>query len=233
VALRTQKTHLLGAIDAEARQALREDLAMEVALASLLRSDSTYVDVGANKGQGLRDAVRIAPRGRHLAFEPIPGLATEIAREFPAVDCRALAIGARKEVTKFCHFTKLDGWSGLRRHPSLSDAQGGPVYIDVQVSTLDDEIGELTPSVVKIDVEGAERAVLEGGRGVLARVQPVVIFEHVAEASAMYGDPPEAPWDVLTELGYRIFSLTGEGPFARSAFADSSKIVNWLATPMR
>jgi FkbM family methyltransferase len=230
VALRTRTTHLLGAFDAEARQALREDLAMRVALASLLKSDGTYVDVGTNRGQLLRDALRIAPRGHHMAFEPIPSLAAGVAREFPTVDCRQLAIGATQEVTEFCHFTKLDGWSGMRRQPNLSDAQGGPVFIDVKVSTLDAEIGDRTPSVIKIDVEGAERAVLEGGRAVLGRARPAVIFEHVADASAMYGDPPEAPWDVLTELGYRIFSLTGDGPITRSMFTRSPS-VNWLATP--
>lgn len=233
VAQRTGRTHLLGAIDAEARQALREDLAMEAILVSALRSDSTYIDVGTNRGQVLRDAVRIAPQGRHMAFEPIPSLAAEVAREFPDVDCRAIAIADRREVTRFCHFTRLDGWSGLRRYPTVSDAQGAPLFIDVEVSTLDAEVSELTPSVIKIDVEGAELAVLEGSRTVLARARPLVIFEHVLDAAAMYGDVPEAPWDLLTELGYRIFSLTGDGPFTRSAFSKASGIVNWLATPDR
>jgi FkbM family methyltransferase len=230
-AQRTGRTYLLGAIDAEARQALREDLATEAILASSLRSDGMYVDVGTNRGQVLRDAVRIAPHGRHMAFEPIPNLAAQLTREFPDVDCRAIALGARREVTKFCHFTRLDGWSGLRRYPTVSDAQGGPVFIDVQVSTLDAEVADMTPSVIKIDVEGAERSVLEGSRSVLARARPIVIFEHVLDAAAMYGDAPEAPWDLLTELGYRIFSLTGDGPITRSRFAEATGIVNWLATP--
>jgi FkbM family methyltransferase len=228
---RAGKTYLLGAIDAEARQALREDLAMEAVLASLLPSDGSYVDVGANRGQTLRDAVRIAPHGHHVAFEPIPTLAAEVAREFPSVDCRAMAIGAHAEMAKFCHFTKLDGWSGLRRYPTVSDAVGRPVFIDVQVSTLDAELAQLTPTVIKIDVEGAELAVLEGGRELLARARPIVIFEHVLEAAAMYGGPPEGPWDLLSGLGYRIFSVTGDGPVTRAAFTRSNGVVNWLATP--
>src|ERR1035441_4330183 len=50
-------------------------------------------------------------------------------------------------------------------------------------------------------------------RTLLSRARPLVIFEHVADAAAMYGDEPEAPWDLLSELGYRIFSVTGRGPF--------------------
>ncbi len=231
IALRTKSTHILGAIDAEAREALREDVSMGAILATALPSDGTYVDVGANRGQVLRDATRIAPHGRHLAFEPIPALAAEIAREFPNVDCRAMAIADRKEVTSFCHFTSLDGWSGLHRYPTVSDAQGAPVFIDVEVSTLDDEVGELTPNLIKIDVEGAELAVLEGSRSLLARARPIVIFEHVLDAASMYPGDHAAPWDLLTEFGYRIFALTGEGPATRSEFARANRVVNWMATP--
>ncbi len=231
VSRRTGRPELLAAVDFAARQAQGDEIAINAILASSLRAEATYVDVGTNRGQVLREAVRIAPLGRHIAFEPIPSLAAAVAREFPGVDCRALAVGARKEVTQFCHFTALDGWSGLRRHPTISDEQGRPEYIDVEVSTLDAELDGVSPSVIKIDVEGAELSVLEGGRSLLARARPVVIFEHVADAAAMYGDQPQAPWDLLSELGYRIFSVTGRGPFTRTAFAKESAVVNWLATP--
>src|SRR5271155_4778576 len=183
---RLDRPELLDVLDASARQAHHEEIAIAAILASSLGGDGTYLDVGANRGQLLREAVRIAPRARHVAFEPIPELAARLARAFPQVDSRQLALGAQREVTQFCHFTRLDGWSGLRRHPSISDAQGGPEYIEVEVSTLDAEAAELTPSVIKIDVEGAELGVLEGGRSLLARARPIVIFEHVAEASKLY-----------------------------------------------
>ena len=206
---------------------------MNAILASCLRGDGTYVDVGANRGQILREAVRIAPGARHIAFEPIPSLAVELARSFPEVDCRAMALGARAEVTQFCHFRQLDGWSGLRRSPEISDERGHPEYIDVEVSTLDAELAGLTPSVIKLDVEGAELAVLQGGRSLLGETLPVIVFEHVAASSALYGHAPEAPWDLLAELGYRIFAVTGEGPITRSDFVESTRVVNWLATPGR
>ncbi|HWY17530.1 MAG TPA: FkbM family methyltransferase [Solirubrobacteraceae bacterium] len=223
---------MLAAVDAQARQAQREAIGISAVLAGTLRGDGSYVDVGTNRGQVLSEAMRVAPRGRHIAFEPIPDLAAEVARTFPQVDCRHMALGARTEVTQFCHFTQLDGWSGLRRNPEISDRQGHPEYITVEVSTLDAELASLTPSVIKIDVEGAELAVLEGGRSVLSQARPVVIFEHVAQASALYGAAPGALWDLLTEVDYEIFAVTGDGPFTRSAFAASTSIVNWLATPV-
>jgi len=229
---RLGRPELLAAVDAGTLQAQREAIGISAVLASTLRGEGVYVDVGANRGQVLRDAVRVAPRGRHVAFEPIPSLAAELTRAFPDVDCRQMALGAGPEVAQFCHFTALDGWSGLRRSPEISDQRGRPEYITVEVSTLDAQLAGVTPSVIKVDVEGAELAVLEGGRALLARTRPVVIFEHVASAAALYGAANGAPWDLLSESGYEIFSVTGDGPFTRAAFVESVGVVNWLATPV-
>jgi FkbM family methyltransferase len=215
---RLERPELLAAVDGGVLQAQREAICTSAVLACSLDEHATYVDVGANRGQVLREALRIAPHARHIAFEPIPELARELAGAFPTLDCRQLALGARAEVTQFCHFTQLDGWSGLRRSPEVSDDRGAPRYITVNVSTL--------------DVACAELAVLEGGRSVLARARPLVIFEHVAAAAALYDVAPEAVWDLLSELGYAIFSVTGDGPFARAAFVAAANVVNWMATPV-
>jgi FkbM family methyltransferase len=231
VSRRLQRPELLAAFYPQARQALREEIAITAILASALGGDGTYVDVGANKGQILREAVRVAPRGRHVAFEPIPEVAAELARTFPSVDCRQLALGAHPDVAEFCHFRKLQGWSGLRRSPLISDERGDPEYIPVTVSTLDAELAGGIPRVVKIDVEGAELGVFEGARGLLTEAKPIVIFEHVASAAALYGSAPGAVWDLLSESQYQTFSATGDGPFTRQAFVQNTVVVNWLARP--
>jgi len=228
---RLDRPELLAAFNAVARQSQLEEVGIGAVLACSLRREAMYVDIGTNRGQILREAVRVAPHAKHVAFEPVPVLADELARTFPQVDCRRKALGARSEQAQFCYFRRLDGWSGLRRHPQISDSRGDPEYITVEVSTLDAEMGDLTPSVVKIDVEGAELAVLEGGRSVLERARPLVIFEHVRDTAELHGTPPGAPWDLLTELDYVIFSATGEGPITRSDFTQSENVVNWLATP--
>src|SRR5207302_2653352 len=84
---------------------------------------------------------------------------------------------------------------------------------------------------VKIDVEGAELEVIEGASATLLRARPLLIFEHVAPAAELYDAPSDAVWRALDELGYEIFSVTGEGPFTRDAFASSTSAVNWLARP--
>jgi FkbM family methyltransferase len=228
---RLGRPELLALVDASARQEQREAVGIGAILANALGRRGTYVDVGTNRGQVLAQALRVAPQGRHIAFEPIPVLAAEVKRAFPSIDCRQLALGAAAEVTQFCHFRALDGWSGLRRSPEISDERGRPEFIPVQVSTLDAEVGGLAPSVIKIDVEGGDLAVLEGGRGLLSDVRPTLIFEHVAQAAALYGATSAELWGLLSELSYEIFSATGDGPFTRAMFEEPSDIVNWLARP--
>lgn len=228
---RLDRPELLAAFYPGARQAWREEIAIGAVLASALRNDSIYVDIGSNRGQLLREALRVAPRARHIAFEPIPDLAAELAASFPQVDTRRLALGAAAGSADFCHFRKLDGWSGLRRSPEISDTLGDPEQITVQVSTLDLELAGLRPDVVKIDVEGAELDVLAGGPTVLSEARPLIVFEHVASAAALYGSSSEAVWDLLSGSGYEVFTVTGTGPVTRTAFSENASVVNWLARP--
>ena len=230
-ARRLGRPELVSALYSSARQAEHEAVGIEVLLAGTLGPGCTYVDVGTNRGQVLKEAVRDAPRAQHIAFEPIPRLAAELAQDFPGVACRELALAASPGRAQFCYFTKLDGWSGLHRNPAVSDERGQPEFIDVRVSTLDVELAEVTPTVIKIDVEGAELAVLEGGASTLARARPLLIFEHVPEAARAHDGASGRLWDLLTELDYLVFSATGAGPFTRSAFAEPSSVVNWLASP--
>jgi FkbM family methyltransferase len=229
---RLEKPELLSAFYAPARLEEHEEIAISAIVASTLREDGCCVDVGANRGQILRKAVRAAPRARHLAFEPIPELAGEIERDLPSVECRRKALSERAGSAEFCHFRDLDGFSGLRRSPEISDARGRPAYIRVDVSTLDAELEGLRPTLVKIDVEGAEVDVLRGGREVLGTARPTLILEHVARAAALYGSSSAELWDLLSGLGYELFSVTGDGPLARTEFMASELVVNWLVRPL-
>ena len=231
VARRLGRPELLAAFYPRARELLREEIAIKAVLAGILRGEEIYVDVGTNRGQLLREAIRLAPGARHVAFEPVPELAAELRAAFPQVDCRQVALSRDTGVAEFCHFRTMDGWSGLRRSPEISDERGDPQYIEVTLSTLDLELADLTPRLIKIDVEGAELDVVEGAAAVLGRCRPFVIFEHVPAAAALYGAPPAGIWVLLTDLDYEIFSITGDGPLTRAAFEARAETVNWLARP--
>ena len=187
VSRRTGRPELLATFDATARRDLRDELAIRPILAASLGSASTFVDVGANVGQWTAEAVRCAPAGRHVAFEPVPPVVEELRRTFPDVDVRGVALADEAGTAEFCYFAGMPGWSGLRQRPEVAPEVGRPTWIQVPVSRLDDEIGDLAPAVIKIDVEGNELAVLRGGAATIARTRPVVVFEHQSVASQLYG----------------------------------------------
>ena len=199
-------------------------------LAAVLAPDSTAVDVGAHRGTVLREIIRVAPRGRHIAFEALPALAADLRRDFPTVDVREVALAAAAGHASFVHAVNNPGYSGLRERELPPNTQ--VETITVRTGRLDDEIGDLAPAVVKIDVEGGELAVLQGAADTLERYRPVVWFEHGQGAADRYGTTPEAVWDLLASVGLRVYDVDARGPLSRDEMAESfalSRVWNYLA----
>lgn len=232
VSRRLDRPEIMAVIDAGVRNGLRDDIAGRALFAALLKSTSTYIDIGTNRGQWLETVCRVASDGRHLAFEPIPELRDEIAARFPHVDLRDAALSSESGRGRFCRYQgNMDGWSGLRRRPGIATASE---WIDVRLARLDDEIGALAPSLIKIDVEGGEVDVLQGARSTLAAHRPTIVFEHQIDAAMLYERTSEDLWTLLASLDYRIFELQGAGPFGREQFARGAgerRVVNWLGVP--
>src|SRR3954468_14464383 len=67
----------------------------------LLGPDDTAIDIGANHGGMLAEIVRVAPRGRHMAFEPIPNLAQQLRERFPQVQIHEAAASNRSGRSQF------------------------------------------------------------------------------------------------------------------------------------
>src|SRR5512139_2878097 len=68
-----------------------------------LDAASNCVDVGAHSGSILREMVRLAPRGTHWAFEPLPALHEALAPRFPTVHVHGLALSDRAGTSEFRH----------------------------------------------------------------------------------------------------------------------------------
>src|SRR5690348_17036672 len=77
-----------------------------------LSADSNCVDIGASFGGYLEQMLAIAPRGTHYAFEPIPKLADDLARKFPAAKVQSMALSDRAGTAKFHYFPDVSPFSG-------------------------------------------------------------------------------------------------------------------------
>jgi FkbM family methyltransferase len=208
---------------------------MRVLIAASLARDGQAIDVGAHTGTILREIVRVAPAGRHIAYEPLPDCYEHLRHAFPQVDVRNAALSDQSGETSFIHVRAAPEYSGLRErsYPGYEDSPRET--ITVRTERLDDALPPAArPNLIKIDVEGAELLVLRGAIETLRVHRPLVIFEHGVGAAERYGYGSEDVHELLCgELGMRIFNLDGGGPYNREQFVEvfSKPIWNFVAVP--
>ena len=169
------------------------DLQTRRILTRYLRPESNCVDVGCHKGEILALMLRHAPEGRHWGFEPVPGLCAGLERAYGQrenVRILPVALADRRGTTHFNHVITNPSYSGIERR-SYDRPNERDERIEVAIDRLDDIIPpEVHIDLIKIDVEGGELGVLQGARHILARDQPLVIFEHGLGGSDHYGTTP-------------------------------------------
>jgi FkbM family methyltransferase len=162
------------------------------------------VDVGAHDGSLLRWMVRLAPDAHHIAVEPLPAHAARLQRDFPSVDVRRVALSDEPGSATFHHVLSRPAVSSL---VEVRSGAGEVEEIPVEVTTLDLLLaGAPRLDFLKIDVEGAELKVLEGGAGVIAAHRPFIAFEHGPGPDGAPGIP-EIHGLLSGELGLRISLL--------------------------
>jgi FkbM family methyltransferase len=151
------------------------------ALCSYARRDTAAIDVGANIGiYTVVLAAALGAGGRVLAFEPAPENVERLRRNLQMngisnVDVFPLAVGARSESVALylsddaaCHSTSAV--AAQRRGRSLTVAASS-------LDTVWNDARRPGVSVMKVDVEGTELAVLEGARELLAACRPTLLIE--------------------------------------------------------
>ena len=177
-----------------------------------LTADDLFADIGANSGAYtiLASGVR---RAKTYAFEPVPSTYERLLRNIALNEIDALvkpmlcALGARPGRLLF--------WSNLDTMNRVAD-ENTPSAITVDVTTLDDVFFQDPPTLMKIDVEGYEEAVLRGGDRVLRDPRLQAIVAEVNEASHVYGYNEN---EILRLLGSYGFSPYAYGPFDRALTA--------------
>lgn len=170
---------------------------------------SNCVDVGAHKGEILDLILSLSPNGRHTAFEPIPQMFKKLQDNYQhRVQVFPFALSNRSGVTNFNVVTDSPAYSGLqRREYKTTDPQ--IESIEVEVRQLDDilQTRNFAVDLIKIDVEGGELDVLKGATQILTTDHPTLIFEFGKGASEFYGTMPHHMHELLTQFGYKIWTI--------------------------
>ncbi len=213
----------------------RETLAI---MRLLLRKNSNCVDIGAHRGSILGEIVSIAPDGIHYAFEPVPKHYQYLCRTFPKVNVLPFALNNHEKQEIFVHNLSHPTRSGFQ---NVIHADSDAIEtILVETKPLDQIIPpDLHVDFIKIDVEGAEALVIEGGLQTILRNRPIIVFEH---GRSMETGPESASMKIyrllVEEGGLRISSLAGwiqrETGMSREEFCDKTdqgKLFYFIAFP--
>jgi FkbM family methyltransferase len=172
----------------------------------IVRADSIVWDIGANVGVFSFAAASLARAGSVLAVEPDIWLARVVRRSAALkgnrrLDVRVLAAAASNVngVATFLIARRGRASSALEAAGGRTEMGGVRERVVVPTLTLDTLLEHFdAPSVVKIDVEGAEHLVLQGAARLLRDVRPALIVEVGSEAR-------EAATRILREAGYTLF----------------------------
>jgi FkbM family methyltransferase len=229
--------HALRPKSASERLDLRDRRLIGRILPRLLGTHANGVDVGAHAGEFLAAMIRLAPAGRHFAFEPIAGLAEQLQRRFPQASVGAIAVSDQAGIAPFHHIATNPAFSGLNLRTDLGREETVDV-VSVRTERLDALIPDSVPiRLIKIDVEGAELSVLRGARRILSRDRPWVVFEHGA-AAALYGTTTQDLYREFTSYGLSVWRLDdwllGRPPLSEGGLVEavaSGQYWNFLAGP--
>ncbi len=190
---------------------LKYDRLTRKIMAENLSKDNNCIDVGCHKGEILDLMLKFSPQGKHYGFEPIPYLYNNLENKYNKVaTIYPYALSDNSGGTTFNFVKNAPAYSGIKKrrydisNPEIEE-------INVEMKTLDSIIpkGEKV-DLVKIDVEGAEFAVIKGAKNLLKKDKPLIIFECGKGASDFYGTTPNDLFNYMSnEIGLNIYTLNG------------------------
>ena len=208
-----------------------ETAAALLALFEQADPDFVFYDVGANIGvYSTMAAAMFRPQAVH-SFEPSPTTAEILAKV-------VRANGGGVTVHE-CALSATNGKAALFLSP-VSDASNSMVEgfreatgeVMVKTRRLDDVIAEtgVPPTIIKIDVETHEPAVLTGARETLENHRPHVVVEVLYRSKQDLGAPIN---DAFAGLGYTYYALdtTSQWQVVERITGRKGTARDWLLAP--
>lgn len=155
-------------------------------LLHLLLPQDTFADVGANIGSYTVLASAVVG-AKSISFEPVPSTFRHLKHNVAFNNIETLVelknAGVGEALGKLRFTSGLDTMNHVVSNPS--DPKSDTVEVDIV--TLDDAMGDRTPTLMKIDTEGFELSVLKGAGKTLKNLALLAIIVELNGACQRYG----------------------------------------------
>lgn len=140
---------------------------------------ATVIDVGAAMGMFTRTCHSVFPNATYLLVEPLQEylpLLTQVSRDIPQARFELAAATTNGGSATLNVHPDILGSSLYREAEEGSDVNGAPRQVHaIRLDHWVKEQGGMSPYLIKIDVQGAELDVLEGGQVILADTDVVIL----------------------------------------------------------
>jgi FkbM family methyltransferase len=172
----------------EAEKIKREEEQIERSQAKLQwlinKGVKTILDIGANTGQAAATFRKIFPEAKIYSFEPLPDCYQELTDNFkdvPLFQAFNIALGDSfgKIVFNRNEYSPSSSLLTLAdNHKTNFPFAYQEVPQEVEIKRLDDMVEELeicSPMLIKIDVQGFEDKVIDGGLSIISKADAIII----------------------------------------------------------
>lgn len=173
-----------------------------------LQKGQTVWDVGANIGYfSLEFARSVGPKGKVLSFEPHPEIFHVLQRnvrrnKYKNINLHKKACGAKAGKAKLFFSTENEG-----NHKIIENSNSNNFAI-TEVVTLSTFLNEYSPSLIKMDIEGAELLALQGlGLENLIQKDIDFVIEYHPYEMSFFGIEGKDVLDFFIEAGYQFKNL--------------------------
>lgn len=202
-----------------------------------LRENDLFGDIGANIGvYSILASVNCGADS--IAVEPVPGTYTNLVRNVKLngaeekINALQLGIGDVETVLKFTNH--LDTINGVAKNQDTDENT-----VSVFVKRLDDIFADRKPAVLKIDVEGYEWNVLQGGKSVFQDPTLKAVIIEINGSGKAYGIADDEIHNFLLSHNFQPYAYE---PFERvltqlGSYGDTNTIyirdIDWVTGRVR
>ena len=182
---------------------------------------TVFLDVGANIGYFSMLAAQ-QKAGKVLAIEPAPRTYEMLRRNVEhnmlgdIIEPLGVALGCKEHKTKFV--CSLGPKNHIEYH--IENVHRDLPTIEVDVTTLDNLLQKRKQidkvDIIKVDIEGAEYAFLQGAVKTLKTFKPIVMMEIEEHRLVKFDATADSIFNFMNDLGYKYLSV-GEDSITKAS----------------